>query len=69
MNPFQGTTYSTSRGPLVTYEGSAEDRIRWVNRCDDPALLHKCLRVRGLQKTVRIAIERRLRKLTAGGAQ
>lgn len=68
MKPFQGPTYATPQGPLVTYERSADDRNRWVARCDDPALLNECLRVHDLQKTVRTGIERRLRALAKTAA-
>lgn len=63
MKPFEAETYTTPRGQLVTFELCADGRLRWVARCDDSALLEQCLRVRALQKTVRVAIERRLRSL------
>ncbi len=47
------------------YYCDAESRLRAVKDCDDPELLQDALQSQSLQKTVRTAIERRLKKLSA----
>jgi hypothetical protein len=62
-NPFKASKY----GNVQTYYMGSDDRIRHVKEFG----LKECevaLRLRGLQKTVRRAIEIRVRKLIKAGA-
>ena len=62
-NPFQNKPVRFAAGVMIYPSAtSAEDRIRRVAEFG----IHEChaaLKLSGLQKTVRIAIERRLRKI------
>lgn len=51
----------TTMYPQVT---SVEERLQRVSACTDPAQLRAALDTPNLQKTVRFAIERRLRRLS-----
>jgi hypothetical protein len=64
QNPFYAGRAAFGGGPSYWIDVQSRlDRVRGFNtdQC------HRALRVRGLQKTVRTAIERRLRKLQARG--
>lgn len=67
IKPFAASSHRLpgGLGLIHTYYMSVEDRLRWVAGCLSTNLLRDALRVDGLQKTVRAAIERRLRKLEA----
>lgn len=66
--PFAGPCYQMPHGPLQTYKMAASDRVDAVKRMDDPEQLSAALRVPGLQKSVEIAIRRRLKLLEACAA-
>jgi len=53
-------------GTRMTYHTAADDRLRAVKLCTNLPLLHEALQAEHLQKSVRIAIERRIRKLERG---
>jgi len=63
---FDGPVYDTPSGPLSTRILTVEDRLRIVASTSSVDALRVELEAPGLQKTVRVAIERRLRKLGAG---
>jgi len=65
-DPFAGQTYDTPRGPLATRILSVDDRMRIVRQADVETL-RAILALPGfsVQKTVRLAAKRRLRKLEA----
>lgn len=60
---FAGPVYDTPSGRIETSLLTVDDRLRAVAAADNPAVLRAALDVPNLQKTVRVAIERRLRKL------
>lgn len=64
---FAGPVYDTPQGRIETMALTVEDRLRAVAVADNPAALRQALDTPGIQKTVRVAIERRLRKLVEVG--
>ncbi len=61
---FRGPVYEFDGRHVQTCHCAADDRLRAVAACTEPALLRECLDLApDMQKTVRAAIERRLRKL------
>lgn len=50
-------------GTQMLYHLAADDRLRAVKSCTDLEVLREALGASDLQKTVRLAIERRIRKL------
>jgi len=50
-------------GTRMLYYVAADDRLRAVKVCTSVPLLREALAADGLQKTVRLAIERRIRNL------
>lgn len=64
---FRGAAYEFNGQVHQTWHCTADDRLHAVSACTDPALLREALDLEvDMQKTVRLAIERRLRKLERG---
>lgn len=60
---FAGPRYEMESGPLQTYNCTAADRIDCAMASTDRAALEDAMCLPGLQKSVRGAIERRIRQL------
>lgn len=63
---FHSNTYVIDGQARQMHHCAADDRLRCVARCEDIDQLREALGIEGLQKSVRVAIERRLRKLGRG---
>jgi hypothetical protein len=63
MNPFYTETIRLGRKNIRLHALAVDERLRCVERFD-ARQCRAALKVDGLQKTVRTAIERRLRKLS-----
>lgn len=60
---FAGSVYLIDGKPFQSYHCAADDRLRCVANCTDVATLRAALGAEGLQKSVRDAIERKIRRL------